>query len=244
MPRILLASLLIGVVAAAQQTDTPPPPNKTPPRDARATSEPQAAAIAALKTRFENTKVTVSEVLADPEFLDLHDQTPFRRLIAERATTQPVTMVTKTEPGTPLIVLGRVTRTDGKGVADALVYAYHTDARGFYGYERAHVGGNEGDFRHARLFAYVRTDADGRFELRTIRPAGYPDAELPQHIHFEISAKDFTTRVTEVLFADDPRLNPVQRQHAQRARAPVVDVTVETGRPARCEVVLELPPKT
>jgi protocatechuate 3,4-dioxygenase beta subunit len=32
----------------------------------------------------------------------------------------------------------------------------------------------------------LKTEREGRFELRAIRPSGYPDSDLPAHIHIEI----------------------------------------------------------
>src|SRR5262249_38967701 len=151
-----------------------------------------------LRGRFERERdLTAAAVLTDPRCRDLHDKTPFRQLLAAHAAAAPLPLVDKDEAGAPLAVHGRVLDAQGKPAAGAVGYAYHTDARGFYGYDRAHVGGNEGDRRHARLFGYVRTDERGAFELRTIRPASYPDSELPQHIHVEISGPGAAALVTE-----------------------------------------------
>jgi protocatechuate 3,4-dioxygenase beta subunit len=49
---------------------------------------------------------------------------------------------------------------------------------------------NEGDRRHARLFGYLRTDENGKFEFSTVKPKGYPNSTLPAHIHIEISLSE------------------------------------------------------
>ena len=69
-----------------------------------------------------------------------------------------------------------------------------------------HVGGNEGDMRHARLFGYVKTDINGKFELHTIKPSGYPGSDLPAQIHVHVWAKGYRNFVNEFLFDDDERL--------------------------------------
>ncbi len=122
----------------------------------------------------------------------------------DRAATRapadaPSTVVVSTadEPGEPLLVEGRVLAADGRTpVAGASVYAYHTDATGSYG-----PHGN----RDPRLRAYLRTDAEGRFRLRTIKPAPYPGGGIPAHIHFHFSPPEGgPERVTEIVFEGEP----------------------------------------
>jgi protocatechuate 3,4-dioxygenase beta subunit len=241
---IAFAGLLASQSPVPGSAQAPGGASSKPPamRDAGAVDVAKAAAIAALQSRLEQGKATVASVLADRANDELRDKTPFRELIKKYASTAAVTMVAKDEPGAPLVVDGRVDDDQGKPIADAMVYAYHTDARGFYGYERAHVGGDGGDFKHARLFAYARTDRNGAFVLHTIRPASYPDTDLPQHIHFEVTAKGKATLVTEILFADDPKLDHATTQNAKRNGYPVVDVVADKVGPQRCKAMLVLKP--
>jgi protocatechuate 3,4-dioxygenase beta subunit len=53
------------------------------------------------------------------------------------------------------------------------VYAYNTDAEGYYGENRAEYP--------PRLHGRMKTDGDGRFELR-ILPGTYPEMRVPAHI--------------------------------------------------------------
>ena len=178
-------------------------------------------------------------ILANPRYLSLHHETRFRELIRQHATSRSV-LVTPQEPGTPLQVIGIVKDEAGKPTAGALVYVYHTDHRGWYDAEKPHVGGQAGDARHARLFAYLKTDAQGRYEFRTIRPAGYPRSTLPQHIHYEVKASGYQTIVTELLFEGDPRLTPEMRTMAQRSRFIISPVRqgVDRVEQATCDIVL------
>jgi len=75
-----------------------------------------------------------------------------------------------------------------------------------------------GIVKYARLFAYVKTDAQGRYEMRTIRPASYPNTDLPQHIHVHIDGPHgrHEALVTEILFDDDPRLTKSVRAEFER----------------------------
>ena len=91
---------------------------------------------------------------------------------------------------------------------------YQTDSRGWYSADRPHVEANEGDRRHARLFGYVITGADGKFELITVKPSGYPNSDLPAHIHIEIEAKGYDNLISELLFDDDPRLEGDRRKRS------------------------------
>jgi len=70
--------------------------------------------------------------------------------------------------------------------------------------------------RHARLFGYVKTDKDGKFELHTIKPSGYPQSDLPAHIHVHISAEGYRSFGTEFLFDDDERLVGKIRENSIR----------------------------
>ena len=69
---------------------------------------------------------------------------------------------------------------------------------------------------HARLFGYVRTDKDGRFDLHTIKPSGYPHSDLPAHIHVYVTAAGYSNFVNEFLFDDDERLVGPTRENSAR----------------------------
>jgi protocatechuate 3,4-dioxygenase beta subunit len=70
--------------------------------------------------------------------------------------------------------------------------------------------------RHARLFGYVKTGNDGKFELHTIKPSGYPQSDLPAHIHVHIDVNGYQSLVTEFLFDDDERLVGKIRENSTR----------------------------
>ena len=44
------------------------------------------------------------------------------------------------------------------------------------------------------------------FELHTIKPSGYPQSDLPAHIHVHVTAEGYSNFVNEFLFDDDERL--------------------------------------
>jgi protocatechuate 3,4-dioxygenase beta subunit len=165
-------------------------------------------------TQLRNNPVALSAVLTDKKYLSLHAATPFRELIKAYANTEIIKMTTAEEPGKKIKVLGKVMDHQGKPVAGALVYLYQTDSRGWYAADAPHVLQHEGDFRHARLFGYVKTGVDGQFELHTVKPSGYPRSDLPAHIHVQVSAAGYNVYGTEFLFDDDERLKGTIRDQA------------------------------
>lgn len=114
-------------------------------------------------------------------------------------------------PGRPVHVSGQVTTPDGSPVAGALVDVWQADPRGMYDNQIP-------DLTTMNLRGQFRTDAQGRYWFRTVRPAGYPvpthgpvgdllraqrrSPYRPAHIHFMVSAPGYRTLVTQV-FADD-----------------------------------------
>lgn len=100
------------------------------------------------------------------------------------------------EPGERLVVDGQVFGPDGvTPAANVIVYAYQTDATGEYR--------NDAN-RMARLHGWVKTDAAGHFEFRTIRPAPYPNRGIPAHIHIHAWGGGYPLQWTpEIKFADD-----------------------------------------
>ena len=111
------------------------------------------------------------------------------------------------EPGRRMVVTGHVYRADGRRPAAGVrVGVYHTDAKGEYG-GKFGPGPPRSD---ARLSGWLVTDADGKYEVRTIRPGGYPQANIPEHIHFIVAGRGL-----ELRFADDPRLPAEERARAQ-----------------------------
>jgi protocatechuate 3,4-dioxygenase beta subunit len=165
---------------------------------------PSLLADAEAKLRSQGS--TVSAVLTDTTYESLHPLIDFRDMIRKYCAASVLRIAPLNEPGRKIKVVGTARDKDGRPVAGALVYLYQTDARGWYAADAPHILLNEGDFRHARLFGYVKTDNNGRFELHTIKPAGYPQSDLPAHIHIHVTADGFQAYEAEFLFADDERL--------------------------------------
>ena len=172
--------------------------------------------IKEVEEKLKTSKTTLSQVLTDKKYDAVHPETSFRELIKKYCKAEIISIATDTIPGRKIKVIGTIKNAEGKPVSDALVYLYHTDARGWYAADAPHVSMNEGDMRHARLFGYVKTDKDGKFELHTIKPSGYPQSDLPAHIHVHVSASGYQSYVTEFLFDDDERLIGKIRENSIR----------------------------
>jgi protocatechuate 3,4-dioxygenase, beta subunit len=130
------------------------------------------------------------------------------------------------EPGTPLVIHGRVFQPDGKTPApNVVVFAYHTDRDGLYvppGRPRATW----------RLRGWARTDGEGRFEFRTIRPGVYPSRSESAHVHVTLESPDYGRQWTSSLrFADDALVDVSERRQSASAGrfGPVRDVTMRDG---------------
>lgn len=178
----------------------------------------KASLINEATNKLKDKTTTVSALLTDKDYLSLHADTEFRELIKKNCTPEILQITTSDEPGKKIKVLGTITDKEGRPVTDALVYMYQTDSKGWYAAGSPHVGGNEGDMRHARLFGYVRTDANGKFEMQTVKPSGYPKSELPAHIHVHVWADGYSNFVNEFLFDDDERLTGEIRTQSIRNR--------------------------
>ena len=82
------------------------------------------------------------------------------------------------EPGQRIMINGRVFGSDGKPHGGVEIYAYHTDAQGLYRRDRS-----KGP---ARLGGTLVTASDGSYSIDTIRPAPYPNRDIPAHIHIRL----------------------------------------------------------
>lgn len=108
------------------------------------------------------------------------------------------------EPGIPFTMRAQVLDADGRPQPGVDVFAYQTDQHGVYA--------APGAADPWRLKGWAVTDAQGRFEFQTIRPAAYPSNTVPGHIHLSFATKCCGRQVSEVMFDDDPLVTPAMRQ--------------------------------
>lgn len=170
----------------------------------------KSKAAVALDNAFSAGMVGIEQVLLEPDFDMIRGLDPFRKIIKKYCFDSRVRMVTDKEPGDPMIVSGIVRDATGQPLPNVLVYLYHTDVNGIYNTEKT---------QSSRIFAYLRTDGLGRFEIRSIRPAAYPNANIPQHVHWEVYPEGKPAFHGEFFFADDSKLSAGDRQLAENEKS-------------------------
>lgn len=169
--------------------------------------------IERINQQLKTGKTTLSEVLSCDSLMYLHSLTPFREMVKANAKPERIQIVTDKEPGTKITVKGYVTDINGKPMEDVLVYFYHTSDIGWYADTASHIQTSNGDYGHARLFGYLKTGKKGEFNIETIKPKGYPNSDLPAHIHIHYWMENNKplNGPAELLFEDDERLTPKRK---------------------------------
>ena len=117
------------------------------------------------------------------------------------------------EPGIPFVVRATLLDPAAKPAPGVQVFAYQTDRTGIYA--------TPGAADPWRLKGWAVTDAQGRFEFRTIRPGGYPGGGAPQHIHLIFTSTCCGRQASELVFEDDPLITA---EFKQRQREPNIFV--------------------
>lgn len=118
--------------------------------------------------------------------------------------------------GDPLDVAGKVLDLDGNGLGGATVEVWQANSEGRYENQEPD---RQPEFN---LRGRFRTDAQGRFHFRTVKPKGYTlpadgpvgqlmsalglGLERPAHIHFRVSADGFETLTTHIFDQSDPAI--------------------------------------
>jgi len=101
------------------------------------------ALIKEAEEKLKINKASISQILTDKKYDAVHPETSFRELIKKYCKSEAISIASDTIPGKKIKVFGTVKNAEGKPIADALVYLYHTDARGWYAADAPHVSMNE-----------------------------------------------------------------------------------------------------
>lgn len=157
----------------------------------------QARAVGAARGAMEPTEATVEGPFFWPGAPDL----PLGADLAEGV------------PGEPTFYMGRVTDTDGKPLAGALLDVWSGDGDGKYDVQLS-------DQPVMKARGRLRTDAEGRYWFWSIRPNYYPipddgpvgdmlratnrNINRPGHIHMMVSAEGHVPLTTHIFVAGSP----------------------------------------
>jgi protocatechuate 3,4-dioxygenase, beta subunit len=126
-----------------------------------------------------------------------------------------VTSAGWTEPGQKLLLEGVVYARDGRTpAANVVVYYWQTDGNGYYSPSEGMDGRAK---RHGHIRGWAKTASDGRYAIRTIRPAPYPNSDIPAHIHLAIKEPAIANAyyVDELVFDDDELLTAQRRKQLE-----------------------------
>jgi protocatechuate 3,4-dioxygenase, beta subunit len=117
-----------------------------------------------------------------------------------------------TEKGQKLLVTGKVYKNDGKTPApNVVIYYWQTDNNGYYSPTK---NLDENAKRHGHIRGWVKSDENGNYTIYTIKPAPYPNDNIPAHIHTSIKEPNIENEyyIDEFIFDDDKLLTSEKRK--------------------------------
>lgn len=128
---------------------------------------------------------------------------------ANSAGSWRASLCSEKELGEPLIVSGTIYATDGRTPLEGInLFVYQTDAKGVY-------TTSGGDNRNTRLHGEMRSNPQGKYEFRTIKPGSYPGSSNPAHIHAYVSGPGYPENwIDEFHFDDDRFISDEQKRQA------------------------------
>ncbi|MDQ3474218.1 MAG: hypothetical protein M3447_10825 [Acidobacteriota bacterium] len=96
---------------------------------------------------------------------------------------------------------GTIYAPDGRTPLEGInLFVYQTDTTGVYS-----TSGGGGDNRSTRIHGLMRSNKEGRYEFRTIKPGSYPNSRNAAHIHAYVSGPNYPEYwIDEYLFEGDP----------------------------------------
>jgi len=142
---------------------------------------------------------------------------PFHPIDEQSDTDMNLVMIdghAEAAKGEVILVRGQVIDSDGEPLAGALVDVWQANDAGRYSHPKdTNTAPLDPNFQGWGL---VKTDADGRYGFKTIKPGPYPLSFLGgngwrcRHIHFKVSHSDLDTLVTQMYFDGDPLIETDQ----------------------------------
>lgn len=119
------------------------------------------------------------------------------------------------QEGQKILITGTIYKNDGKTPApDVILYYYHTNINGQYprreGYHKSVAA-------HGYMKGWVKTGADGRYAIYTVKPQSYPNSDIPAHIHPYIKEPNMEKSyyIDDFFFDDDTLLTGAYRKNME-----------------------------
>ena len=119
--------------------------------------------------------------------------------------------------GEKLLLTGTVYKPDGKTpMPGVLIYYYQTNTAGKYVHnpkETRSMPPNDLGQTHGYIRGWVRSDANGKYSVYTVRPGTYPTNDEPAHIHLTVRDPGIVKEyyIDDVVFDDDKLLTTAKR---------------------------------
>jgi protocatechuate 3,4-dioxygenase, beta subunit len=132
------------------------------------------------------------------------------------------------ENGPRLQITGTVYKADGITPASGVVlYVYHTNQRGLYTTRQTETGWGK---RHGYIRGWLKTNEEGAYRFTTLKPAPYPGANIPAHIHITVKEPDKNEYwLDDFVFDDDPLLTPEEGNRQQNRGGNGIVTTTKNG---------------
>ena len=116
------------------------------------------------------------------------------------------------EKGQKLLITGKIYKLGGKIPApNVVVYYWQTDNNGYYSPKKEI---DDKAKKHGYIRGWVKSDKNGNYSIYTIRPAPYPNNDMPVHIHTSIKEPNIKDEyyIDGFVFDDDKLLTSKERK--------------------------------
>jgi protocatechuate 3,4-dioxygenase beta subunit len=117
--------------------------------------------------------------------------------------------------GQKLLLTGTIYVSPGVPAGDVILYYYQTNPQGRYLHDPTQprsMAPNALGQTHGFIRGWVRTKADGRYAIYTVRPGSYPDGGEPAHVHATLQEPNRAAYyIDDFVFDDDPLLTSARR---------------------------------
>lgn len=123
--------------------------------------------------------------------------------------------------GQKILLTGTVYQPDGMTPAPGvLLYYYQTNPEGRYLHkpeEPRSMAPNAQGQTHGYIRGWVKSDAEGRYWIYTIRPGTYPSRDFPAHVHVTVKEPNAINEyyIDDFVFDDDRLLTSAYRQRQE-----------------------------